>query len=169
MKTEQNDLTHLASMIKDAKFTMMTTADASGALYSRPMANQKIEVDHFDGELWFFAGKNSHKMHEIEEDQHVNLSYSNLAKNQYVSANGTARIIQDKHKMKELWTPMLKAWFPEGLDDPNLALICVTVITAEIWDAPSSKMVQLVGFAKAIITGKKREQGLTNKIVDLHH
>jgi general stress protein 26 len=99
----------------------------------------------------------------------VNLSYSNFGKGQYVSINGTARIIQDKHKMKELWTPMLSAWFPEGLDDPNLALICVTVNTAEIWNTPSSKMVQLFGLAKAIMSGKKRDQGSTNKIVDLHH
>lgn len=169
MNIEKNDLTLLAHMIKDAKCTMMTTADASGALFSRPMANQKIEVDHFDGELCFFCGKNSHKMHEIKENQHVNLSYSNLGKSQYVSVNGIARIIQDKHRMKQLWNPMFKAWFPEGLDDPNLALICVTANTAEIWNTPTSKMVQLFGFAKSILSGKKMDYSPTNKIVDLHH
>lgn len=169
MKNETNDLTLLASMIKDAKFCMMTTADSNGSLYSRPMANQKIEVENFNGELWFFTGLNSPKMHEIEEDQHVNLAYSNESKNQYVSISGTARIVEDKQKMKELWSPMLKAWFPEGLEDPNLALICVTSNTAELWDSTSSKVLQLVGYAKAVLTGKPMDLGITNKIVDLQH
>jgi general stress protein 26 len=52
--------------------------------------------------------------------------------------------------MEELWSPLHRAWFPKGLDDPNIALLQVEVDRAEYWDSPSSKVVQLIGLAKAL-------------------
>jgi hypothetical protein len=48
-----------------------------------------------------------------------------------------------------------KAWFPQGLDDPDLALLQVHVNQAEYWDTSSSKMVPLLGFVKAAATGQR--------------
>ena len=59
---------------------------------------------------------------------------------------------------------MLKAWFPKGLDDPELALLKVTVEKAEYWDSPSSAVVHLVGLAKALVTGKHYRPGENEKI-----
>ena len=56
-----------------------------------------------------------------------------------------------------MWSPVLKAWFPKALDHPDLALLPLGVDTAEYWDAPSSKMVQLAGFVKAMVTGHPLE------------
>lgn len=168
MNKETTDVETLASMIKDIKFTMMTTVAEDGALYSRPMATQKLNVDEFTGRLWFFSKKSSPKNHSIENDQHVNLAYAEPDKNRYVSVSGRATISEDKAKMKELWNPFLKAWFPEGIDDPEISLIAVDVESAEIWDSPSSKVVQLVGFVKAAVTGKPMDQNLSSKHIDLH-
>lgn len=74
--------------------------------------------------------------------------------------------MRDKEKAKELWKPLLKAWFPKGLEDPDLALLKVSVESAEYWDAPSSKMVQIAGIAKAAVTGQ-RYQGGENKKLDV--
>ena len=63
--------------------------------------------------------------------------------------------------MKELWNPIHKAWFPKGVDDPNLGLLRVDIEKAEYWDPPSSKVVQLIGFAKAIVTGKAYDEEAT--------
>lgn len=148
------DLQKLAEALKDIKFTMFTTVGEDGNLFSRPMATQKINEQNFDGKLWFFTDINSPKVFNIANDQHVNLAYASPDDQLYVSVCGTASIVTDKEKMKELWTPPMKAWFPEGIDDPNISLICVTVDTAELWDSPSSKVVQLAGMAKALATGK---------------
>lgn len=72
--------------------------------------------------------------------------------------------MKDKARAKELWNPIYKAWFPDGLDDPNLALIRVDVDQAEYWDSPNSKVVQLAGFVKAIVTGQRAEGGENEKI-----
>ena len=140
----------LREKIKGIRIAMLTTVDEDGSLRSRPMATQEAESD---GDLWFFTGLSSPKAHEVEQDHRVNLSYADPDDQRYVSISGTGRILRDKSKAKELWNPMLKAWFPEGLDDPNLALLRVAVEKAEYWDSPSGKMVQAVGFLKAVATG----------------
>lgn len=149
------DLQKLAEALKDIKFTMFTTVSEDGHLYSRPMATQKLDENKFDGRLYFFTDRNSPKVFSIETDQHVNLAYADPAHQKYVSVSGTARLIEDRQKMKELWTPAMKAWFPEGIDDPNIALICVTVETGELWDSPPSKVVQFAGMARALATGQR--------------
>jgi general stress protein 26 len=151
----------LRDLIKGIRTAMLTTIDADGSLHSRPMATQEAELD---GDLWFFTGASSPKVAEVGRDRRVNLSYAAPDDNRYVSVSGTARLVLDKAKAKELWNPILKAWFPEGLDDPNLALLQVKVEKAEYWDAPSSKMVQLVGFLKAIATGERYEPGENEKL-----
>jgi general stress protein 26 len=142
----------LNELIKSIETAMLVTADADGTLRSRPMGTQQIESD---GDLWFFTGRDTGKAHAIEHDQHVNISYSSQKDNRYVSVSGRAELIENKKKVEELWNPLLKAWFPEGIEDPNLTLIRVHVESAEYWDFNSSTMVQLMGFAKSIFTGKQ--------------
>jgi general stress protein 26 len=71
-----------------------------------------------------------------------------------VSVSGTAELVRDRSRIEELWKPELKAWFPKGTDEPDLALLKITVSRAEYWDSPSNPVVQLVGFATALATGR---------------
>ena len=152
-KRETNDVQRFAKLIKDIKFTMMTTVNAEdGTLRSRPMTLQEVE---FEGELWFFAGRSTSPVADIQEQPKINLAFSDPKGSSYVSASGQAEMILDKEKAKQLWNPIYKAWYPQGLEDPELCLIKVTVESADYWDTPSSPVVQMVGFAKAILTGEK--------------
>ena len=151
----------LASLIKDIRFAMLTTVCPDGTLRSRPMATPQ---DEFDGTLWFFTPADSAKVHEIEDDQHVNVSFADPDHNNYVSVSGRASLVRDKARMKELWNPFYKAWFPKGLDDPKIALLRIVVEQAEYWDSPDSKLVQLAGFIKASVTGKPAKGGENKKV-----
>ena len=141
----------LTKLIKGIKMAMLTTATSDHSLRSRPMATQQAP---FDGTLWFFTYADSGKTDEIEREHHVNVSYADPSDSRYVSVSGLAEVVRDRAKAKELWTELHRAWFPKGLDDPNLALLKIRVTDAEYWDGPSSKMVQLAGFVKALVTGK---------------
>jgi general stress protein 26 len=150
------DLTKLASALRDIKFTMFTTTGEDGSLFSRPMATLEIDERNFDGKLWFFTDKNSPKVNNISAgDGHVNLAYADPKKEKYISVSGRASLVHDKEMIRRLWKPVMKAWFPEGVDDPNIALLCVEVESAELWDSPPSKVVQLVGMMKATATGQR--------------
>jgi general stress protein 26 len=42
--------------------------------------------------------------------------------------------------------PEFKIWFPKGKDDPEVALLRVTLEKAEYWDSPSST----IGYALSL-------------------
>ena len=94
----------------------------------------------------------------------MNLAYAEPADQLFVSVSGRANLVRDKDKAKELWTPAMKAWFPKGPEDPDLALLKVSVEKAEYWDTPSSTIVHLVGYVKATVTGKSYKPGENEKI-----
>jgi len=143
-------------LIKDINIAMLTTSRPDGTLHSRPMATQQT---NFNGELWFFTAEDSLKVDETQERPAVNVSYADAGHNRYVSVSGRGTLVHDRKMVEELWNPMYKAWFPKGLDDPQLALLRVDVEEAEYWDAPSSTMVHVVGFVKALLTGKQYAPG----------
>jgi general stress protein 26 len=151
----------LGELIEDIDFAMLTTAEADGTLRSRPMSTQQVE---FDGDLWFFTRASAPKVDEVRRDERVNVSYAKPEAQRYVSISGTAQIVRDRKKIEELWNPVLKAWFPKGLEDPDLALLKVNVEQAEYWDSPSSTMAHIFGFVKALATGQSYQPGENKKI-----
>ena len=158
-----NDTKALAEKIKGVRMAMMTTEEPDGTLRSRPMATQETE---FDGDLWFFTQASAPKVGEVEQHHQVNISYSKPDDNLFISVSGTAQLVRDQQKMRDLWKPLYKAWFPNGLDDPDLALLKVNVQNAEYWNAPSGRMGALYVTAKRLATGGK-ELGGENRKLDL--
>jgi len=153
--TKQEKIEKVRDLIKGIKIAMLTTVNKSdGALHSRPMSTQETE---FDGDLWFFTQSPSQKVNEINKDESVNVSYA--GDHRYVSVSGTAEIIDDKDKMKELWNPIYKVWFPDGLDDPTLRLLKVSVQKAEYWDSPGGFVQTVIGFAEGLINKDPSKMG----------
>jgi general stress protein 26 len=150
MDEQVKDIEQVAELIRGIRVAMLTTVDGDGELHSRPMATQDVD---FDGTLWFFTAADSEKAADLERDARVNVSFSDEGKARYVSLFGAARLVHDRRKMRDLWTPLLKAWFPGGVDDPELALLEVTVTGGEYWDAPSSRLVRLAGMVTGALTG----------------
>ncbi len=136
MEKDTSKQVKLVGMIQGIRFAMLTTASPDGTIHSRPMYPLAANFRSFDGTLWFFSKRDSQKNHEIETDQHVNLAYADPDRERYVSISGVAFVSTDQAKMEELWDPIVKVWFPEGLKDPQISLIGVRVETAEIWDSP---------------------------------
>lgn len=158
--TREESIKKLNDLIKDVRIAMLTTIDW-GILRSRPMATQEAE---FNGELWFMTSSDTHKTEEIEKDRRVNVSYAAPSSNTFVSVSGTGQIVNDRQKIEALWSPLYKAWFPKGLDDPTICLLKVTVEQAEYWDASSSTLVQIAGFVKALVTGQQADGGDHGKV-----
>jgi general stress protein 26 len=160
--TRAEDLQKIRELIKDIDFCMLTTVDERGDLHSRPMSSNG-EVDR-DGDIWFFTNVSSHKVSEIEKLPKVNASFADPNKQRYVSISGTAQLIRDRSKIDELWRPEFKMWFPEGKDDPEIALLRVTLEQAEYWDSPSSMIGYALSFVASVVTGKKPEFGENKKV-----
>ena len=129
---------HLTGLIQGIKVAMLTTLGSDGSLRSRPMASLQAE---FDGVLWFFTNADSLKVDDVQHEQHVNVSYADCDEHRYVSISGRATLTQERQKLEELWSPLLSTWFPQGINDPQLALLRVQADTWEYWDCHIATMV----------------------------
>jgi general stress protein 26 len=160
--THTRDFAQLKELIEDAKIGMLTTEDDDGTLRSRPL--QTVGVDDA-GVLWFFTSASSPKVAEAQTDGgRVNVSYANPAKYDFVSVSGRASLVRDREKMRQMWTKWIEAFFPKGLEDPDLALLRVEIEKAEYWDAPNSSVSRMYGLAKALATGEHDALGENRKI-----
>lgn len=144
------------SRIKDIRYAMLTTLDDDDTLVARPMTTVQKE---FSGSLWFFASRSMPPALSVELDGTVGVQYTDHGSDTYVSLSGDASLEHDRARMEALWSPMTKAWFPKGLDDPDLVMIRVDVHKAEYWDTKESKPVQLFKMAKAAVTGVPPKMG----------
>lgn len=161
-QTRQGDLQKIRELIKDIDFCMLTTVDETGDLRSRPMSSNG-DVDD-DGDIWFFTNASSHKVTEIEKLPRVNVSFADPDNQRYISVSGTAQLVRDRAKIDELWKPEFKMWFPEGKDDPEIALLRVNLEKAEYWDSPSSTIGYALSFVSSLVTGKQPEFGENKKV-----
>ncbi len=153
-------LAKLWSMIRHIKVAMMTSWDGE-AMHSRPMHGHQ---EDFAGKLYFFTRRSSGKTDEIGRYDKLNLAYADTGENIYVSVAGRGEISTDRDHMRRFWSPMAKAWFPQGLDDPELALIEVEADSAQYWDASSSSMRYLWEVARANVTGREPDLGDTERL-----
>jgi len=157
-KTEINTeaIDKLRDLVNDVSVCMFTTLDDSDLVTTRPMTT--IDVDD-EGNLWFFTNEFGEKILEGSYDNKAYLIYSHPGKNTYLYVRGNSNVIVDRTKMEELWKPILKAWFPQGIDDPKLCLIKVITEEAKYWNSTSNKMVVFYNMVKALAKKEKYEEG----------
>jgi len=141
----------LQELIKDLKVAMLTTvSDLDGSLRSRPMIAQNWA---FDGDLWFLTKASAPKVGEVEYEEQVNISYVDTEKRRYISISGIARLVFDRKVIKRYWNPSYLFWFSQGLEDPDLAFLKVTVYKAEFWDMSAHKNGKVLQFARTLVKG----------------
>lgn len=148
-------------MIKDIRVTLMATQDSNGKLHARPMVATQ---ENFDGTLWFFTRADSRKVEEIEQNPAVLLNYAEPSDQNYVAITGTAEIVRDRQLIQDMWSEGMRTWFPDGKEDPNIALVRVNAESAEYWDAPSSALVYAYGYVKARLTGESPDPGDVGRV-----
>lgn len=161
MTTYDDDLATIDAIIKKTRFATVTTRTATGALVSRPLA--VLEHD-FDGDVWFFTAHPSPKTDDIAHDAHVNVAY--VDGQSVVSLSGTARVEHDRALIDQWWNPWVEAWFPDGKDDPSVALLKVEASTAEYWHIDKPGVLRAIEIVKAIVTRTTPDVG-DNRTVEL--
>lgn len=149
----------VADLAKGIRIGMLTTVDADGHFISRPMAQQEVE---FDGDLWFFAERDSRKVAQIALNPHVGVTLT--SNDSWISLDGEAEVVEDKAKAKELWNTWVEAWMPQGPDDASVVLIKVTGHSAEYWDTPGGRIASVISFVKSKVTGERYDGGENEKV-----
>jgi len=146
---DKEALNKFKQLVEDIRVCMFITATNSDE-HTRPMSTIEVEDD---GTLWFFTDVRSIKVDEVTRERDVHLTYAHPGKESYLDVWGKASVVTDRQQIKEKWSPVVKAWFPKGDEDPNLALLKIKPADVYYWDVESGKMVQFFKMAVAAVTG----------------
>ena len=128
---------------------------------TRPMSVQKLDDD---GTFWFLSANDSHKNEELSEDPSVQLLFQGSGYCDFLNIYGIATVSEDKEKIKELWNPMLKTWFTEGVDDPRISVIRVDPMEGYYWDTKNNRAIGLIKRLAGAISGKTIDDSIEGKV-----
>ena len=148
-------------LVEEINICMFITNTAGEQEHTRPMATIEVEDN---GTLWFFTDVRSIKVEEVIMQREVHLVYAHPGKESYLDVWGSASVITDRQQVVDKWSPIVKAWFPDGIDDPNLGLLKVQPVEAYYWESETGKMVQFLKMAASIVTGKRLAEGAEGSI-----
>lgn len=149
-----DSIAHLKNVVSWSDVCMFETLLPEPPFHVRPMTPARITDD---GALFFFSSRVSNKNHEIQENPHVQLIFSNAMKGEFLNVFGKAEIIEDKAQMQECWKSSFTEWFPLGLSDPDLTLIKITPHLINYWHAMERKMCSVIQSAIPELTATIKE------------
>jgi general stress protein 26 len=144
------DFEKVAGLIRAIQVALLTTVDEAGRFHARPLQTLRIGPQRT---LWFFTDWHSLKAAELHKDWRVGLTYANARAHTYVAISGIGVLVRDAEQARALWTIEQRAFYPEGPEDPRLAILRVTVEFAEYWIAPG-RSSYLMAAAHAAMTGE---------------
>ncbi len=145
----------LSDVLDGLNVAMVATADDTGTWRARPLslADQARDV------LSFLVSEQADWVAALDASgSPTTATFSDPAKNTYVAVQGTARLLDDRHRIAELWNPGAAAYF-DGADDPQVRLLEVSVEYGEYWDGPHGRVGALLQLAAKALGKETGEQG----------
>ena len=156
---DQNKIARVWDIIEQVGICMLTTR-FDGGLRARPL---EARPDRDAGLIWFVTDLHSGKEHEIEIEHDVGLVFIDPNEKAYLSITARAVVQRDPGRAKAIWKSTDNMWW-NGPNDPNVCVLRVEPLVAELWDGPASNAVAAYEFAKARLTGEKPNLGENRKI-----
>ncbi|MEO8301463.1 MAG: pyridoxamine 5'-phosphate oxidase family protein [Rhizomicrobium sp.] len=142
---------HIWNLIEKIPMALLVTKDGEN-LDARPMAARARSEDQ---RIFILANRGEDSDRQVREDGEVIVSFQKDVT--HVVVHGHAASVDDRAKIKQLWTPFDKAWW-DGPEDPRIALLSVTPTRAEYWESPG-KLISYADMLLSAATGKKPSAG----------
>ena len=158
MTEQQDDIERVWALMKKIGFCMLSTREG-GAIRSRPMAAHIVPDEHA---VYFLTDAESHKDSEIDRSPNVGLAFADASAQKYVAVTGSARVSNDRAKIKELWSTPAKAWW-DNAEDPSIRVIKVDLHDAQYWDSPGT-IVSTIKMLAAAATSSRPDMGHSAKV-----
>lgn len=170
---QQEEKNHEDLQGKEAVAKMRELIDSSGSCFfqtnasindshsSRPMSVQKVDDS---GNIWFLSAVDSKKNVELMKNPRAKLFFQGSPHSDFLELQGVVNITQDKAKIKELYDPMVKVWFTEGVDDPRITVIQFKPATGYYWDTKHGNAIAGIKMLIGAISGKTMDDSIEGKI-----
>ncbi len=139
-----------------------TASSVAGSSGARPMSVQEVDDA---GQVWFLSADDGHKNQELECDPSVTLYFQGSAHSDFLALHGRAGISRDKEKIKQLWEPMAKTWFTEGVDDTRITVIHVTPSDGYYWTTKHGKAIADAKMLIGTAIGKTLDDSIEGRLM----
>jgi general stress protein 26 len=154
------DIDRVWTLIKEIPVAMVVTRDANGeSLRARPMAARPALEE---GAIYFLTDVDSPKAGEIQRDDMICLALADHKSKKYLSISGHAEIIDDRDRIKQIWSIFDRAFWPDE-SDPRIRILRVTPESAEFWEGAGA-VVTAVKLATATLSGARMNLGANQKV-----
>lgn len=147
----------IRALVDKAGTCFFCTKVAMGGSGARPMSVQKIDEE---GTLWFLSANDSHKNHELVIAPEVTLYFQGSPHSDFLVLEGDATVSTSREKIEELWEPILKTWFTEGIDDPRISVIKVVPTEGYYWDTKHGNAVAGIKMLIGAALGKTMDDSI---------
>ena len=150
----------VAELIKGERFGFLTTITHGRPLTSRPMTLQEVE---FDGDLWFFAERDSNPVQHITASPQVNVGVGSGGT--WVSLTGDARRRRGRGEEAGAVEQRRRGVVPPGPGRRQRRPAQGARPTPRsTGTAPGGRLATVFSFAKAKVTGERIEGGENEKV-----
>ena len=165
MKPRHSDpIAKVRELLQEFDTAILITQSADQPHHARPMALAHVDENC---DIWFFSGRSSLKVNEIEHDERVLIACQD-EHGRYLSITGRAQLMEDATKAHDYWKESFCDWFPKGVNDPDLLLIHVHSEHAEFWKSHGAKSVKyFIKAAAAYAKGNRPEMEESEKHGDV--
>jgi general stress protein 26 len=154
------DIDRVWTLINDIPVAMVVTHDGQGQhMRARPMAMRPAREA---GAIYFLTDVDAPKAEEIRRNETICLALADNKSQKYVAITGDAEIIDDRDRVKEIWSIYDKAFWPDK-NDPRIRILRVTPKSAEFWEGAGA-VVTAVKLVAAIATGERMNLGENQKV-----
>ena len=155
--THRSAVLTLRRLLKGLTTAVLTTSEGSaGRRHSRPMLLQDVDPK---GHIWLMTDSESTKARDIESCAQINLTFVSPKQDRFVSVAGTATVRHDRNRIRQLWRPSYRAWYPRGRKDPSLVLVDIDPSDVDYWIVPTGRIVRILGALTALLRGRRYEAG----------
>jgi general stress protein 26 len=166
-KNRENLSAHAAvekikQMVDKAENCFFCTSPSNGGKSAaRPMNVRQVDDQ---GNLWFLSPIDSHTNQQVASDPAVELYFQGSTHSDFLHLHGRASISTDRSKIEELWEPIIKTWFTEGVDDPRITVIKVAPTDGYYWDTKHGNAVAGVKMMIGAMVGKTLDDSIEGKV-----
>jgi general stress protein 26 len=147
-------------LAKKIDICMFTTWDGEQQR-SRPLSARTARNEHA---IHFLVDVEGGKNWQLERFPAVSCALADNSNYKFAVISGSAKLSNDREKIKALWNDSDKAWWKDE-NDPSIRLVTLTPENGELWDSPG-RAVAFAKMALAIVTGGAPKMG-DNAKVDL--
>ena len=158
MSDPATDIARVWKLISDIPVAMVVTGEGQH-IRARPMA---VRPARDEGAIEFLTDVDAPKANEIRRDEAICLALADNRNQKYVSITGHAEIIDDRNRVKEIWSIYDKAFWPDK-NDPRIRILRVTPESAEFWEGAGT-VVTAVKLVAAIASGERMNLGENEKV-----